>query len=108
MHLNNGGFAYDGFFRYSGVSLYCTIVTRVKFDPIFPQEMTTSRNLSSSSKFESRFDPEAARAAENHHQQTSSHYQHQLHQHYHNHDHNRYSFYVTPFLQTFLESIATR
>ena len=22
MHLNNGGFAYDGFFRYSGVSLY--------------------------------------------------------------------------------------
>ena len=21
-HLNNGGFAYDGFFRYSGVSLY--------------------------------------------------------------------------------------
>ena len=22
MHLNNGGFAYDAFFRYSGVSLY--------------------------------------------------------------------------------------
>ena len=22
MHLNNGGFAYDGFFRYTGDSLY--------------------------------------------------------------------------------------
>ena len=25
MHLNNGGCAYDGFSRYSGVSLYCDI-----------------------------------------------------------------------------------
>ena len=25
MHLNNKGFAYDGFFRYSGVSLYLLI-----------------------------------------------------------------------------------
>ena len=23
MHLNNGNFAYDGFFRYSDASLYC-------------------------------------------------------------------------------------
>ena len=28
MHLNNGGFAYDGFFRYSGVSLYSDLKGR--------------------------------------------------------------------------------
>ena len=28
MHLNNGGFAYDGFFRYSGVSLYFLVLNR--------------------------------------------------------------------------------
>ena len=28
MHLNNGVFAYDGFFRYSGVSLYCESVPK--------------------------------------------------------------------------------
>ena len=37
MHSNNGGFAYDGFFRYSGVSLYLCPYLGIKLplDPLW-------------------------------------------------------------------------
>ena len=40
MHLNNGGFAYDGFFRYSGVSLYPVFDMRFVFITITPRPPT--------------------------------------------------------------------